>query len=437
MLLGVSTVYSCLEAGFLLGISRRPRAAHHFLLYVLLLYGCTLAGNRLSHLLELPLILYPLASYSFVFIPRLLFARVATHLRWGESFAAAMILISVKIIIDAIYPLILFSFGHLTHWLSGLRPPFLPSLLFAGVVQVLCCALLLALVYRYFWQEATDDPVSGQLYVILIPCALLIFALDTSMNVQIVEIAEWSVTATATSDDGFSLRALLAVVLSISVLFATLASFKRLRESVRSRQTATALAREVDVQRRYVAEARARYDSYRAFRHDLKNHLLTLSGLLSRGAPTEALSYLQRIDEATGEIAFPIDSGNASVDALLSQKLHSARSRGITVSAEIALRGVTGVSDFDLCVVLANIVDNAMEANIAPQTKRSFIDLAVSAMVGFLVIRVRNGCPEGRIIIEGQGLRNVRAVAEKYTGTLEVSVSAGVATTAVLLCLKV
>ena len=430
-----STICVCLEAAFLLGISRRPRSVCLFLIYVLLLYGCILAVNRLSHLLQLPLLLYPLVGYASAFLPRLLFARLVLDRGRGESCAAAMILISVKIIVDALHPFTLFSFGHLVHWLSGSRPPVMPVLLFAAACQVFCCALLLILIYRYFWPDMSDS-VSGQLYVILIPCALLVFALETSMNVQIVEAGRWGVTAAASASDGYSLRTLLAVVLSVAVLFVTLASFRRLCESVSRERSAAALACAVGVQRRYVAEARERYDSYRAFRHDLQNHLLILSGLLSSGEPAEAQAYLRHMGEIAGAIAFPVDSGNATVDALLSQKLHAARSRGIAVSANLALQSVSGVSDFDLCVVLANVLDNAVEACAGEEAEGRFVELLAAARGSFLVVRVRNGCPQGRVLVEGQGLRNVRAVAEQYAGTLEVDVSDGVATTAVLLCLE-
>ena len=428
-----STASVCVEANFLVGLSGRARRPFYFVCYVTTLYSGLLLANRLSFEVALSPLLHQLLTYATIFLARALFAHFALGLRRSDACSGAMVLLSVKIIVDALYPFLLVSLTILLRSILGGRPSILPSLLLAGLAQVASCALLLEIIRRRFWPRSTE-PSSAYLGIVLIPCTLLVFTLEMSMNVHITEVGRWGVTVLGNSDDGFSARTLAALSLSLAVLFVTLYAYRRLCESIRGEREAAALAQEVGAQKRYVAEARERYESYRSFRHDLKNHVLTLSGLLAGGKTEEALTYLGRMGDIADAFTFPVDSGNPAVDALLSQKLQAARGRKIVVSADVALRGVSGVSDFDLCVVLSNIVDNAVEACVHENTAVRFLDVAVSARGGFLVLKVRNGCPADRCIVEGQGLRNVRMVAEKYAGTMEVGAEAGIATTAVLIC---
>ena len=428
-----ATISACVEANFLLRLTGRVRRPFHFICYVAVLYGSLLLANRLSFELTFSPAAHQLLSYVVAFLARALFAHFALGLRRSDAYSGAIVLLSVKMIVDALYPFSLLSFITLLRTIVVGRPPILPPLLAAGFVQVAFNALLLEIIRRRFWPKSVG-PSSSYLAIVLIPCTLLVFTLEMSMNVRITEVGRWGVTVLANSDDGSSARTMAALLLSLSALFVTLYSYRRLCESIRGEREAAALAQEVGAQKRYVAEARERYESYRSFRHDLKNHVLTLSGLLTGGEAEEALAYLERMGNIADAFTFPVDSGSSAIDALLSQKLQAAIGRGIAVSADVALRGVSGVSDFDLCVVFSNIVDNAVEACVHEDTAVRFLDVSASVRGGFLVVKVRNGCPSNRGIVEGQGLRNVRMVAEKYAGTIKVGVENGIATTAVLIC---
>lgn len=105
------------------------------------------------------------------------------------------------------------------------------------------------------------------------------------------------------------------------------------------------------------------YTKMRMWRHDYRNHLQTLKALAANGDLAGIRDYLDKLDDELIVLDSPIKSGNAMADAILSSKMSLAQSRGIAVRVDVHIPVKLRISELDLCCVLGNLFDNAIEAN--------------------------------------------------------------------------
>lgn len=210
---------------------------------------------------------------------------------------------------------------------------------------------------------------------------------------------------------------LLLQALGLGALLCTLYAYQRLRRSLRAQAAAESLSQMAQAQKTYIAEAQMRYEQTKAFRHDINNHLSILNGLLSSGKLEESRAYLQKLETASGALSFPCQTGHPVVDILLGEKLRAAKAGGIPAEVSLLLPRPCGVDEFDLCVIFANALDNALAACREAEGGKS-IRVRGERQGDFYMLAFENTCPEGPLPPEGTGLSNIRAAAEKYHGTV-------------------
>lgn len=209
--------------------------------------------------------------------------------------------------------------------------------------------------------------------------------------------------------------------LGLGALFCTLYAYRRICRGLRTQAAFRSLAQAARAQKTYVAEAKARYRQTRAFRHDIKNHLSVLSGLLANGKPDEASLYLQSLNIASDSLSFPYQTGNSAADILLGEKLALAEADGIAAEVSLTLPDTLKIDDFDLCVIFANALDNAVTACKSFDGEKS-IHVFGGRQGDFYMLEFKNTCPENSFpdgpAPAGVGLSNIRTVAEKYHGAM-------------------
>lgn len=191
-----------------------------------------------------------------------------------------------------------------------------------------------------------------------------------------------------------------------------------------------------------------RYQSeIRTFRHDIKNKLLSVSGLLADGQTQSAIDAIKGevdfLDEANNGV---INSGNPAVDAVLQSKLAIAESKGITLDYSVKISDKITVDLLELGVLIGNALDNAIEAtedlgNSAEKT----IFASIITMGGRIVVSVENpveaqvdtkhiGTAKADKINHGYGLKSIKTIAQKYDGDVFVSCEGNIFTTSINIC---
>lgn len=203
--------------------------------------------------------------------------------------------------------------------------------------------------------------------------------------------------------------------LGLGSLFGTLYAYRKLCHSFQAQAQLHALTQAAYAQKIYITEAQIRYEQTRAFRHDITNHLSVLDGLLHSGRLDEGNAYLQKLKAASASLSFPYQTGNPVVDILLREKLGLAEE--ITAEISLLFPKPFRIDDFDLCVIFANALDNAIRACQSTDGTRS-IRIRGECQGDFYMLEFENTCSEGPLPPEGTGLSNIRSAAEKYGGVI-------------------
>lgn len=187
------------------------------------------------------------------------------------------------------------------------------------------------------------------------------------------------------------------------------------------------------------------YNQMRGWRHDYHNHLQVMKAHMALGKTEELNNYLNELDSDLTSVDTIIKSGNIMLDAILNSKLSLAAAKKIAVNAKAAAPESVGVSDIDLCVVVGNLLDNAMEACIKLDDENArFIRVYIGIFKGQFYISVSNSAGNevkklgGRYQTtkgdsHGFGLMRVDRVVHKYNGYINRQNEDGVFATEVML----
>ena len=170
----------------------------------------------------------------------------------------------------------------------------------------------------------------------------------------------------------------------------------------------------------------------RAQRHDFRNHLQVIGGLLEMGESDEAAKYIDRVYGSVGALSAQLRTASPAVNALLRVKTAEAQKRGVAMDVIVrsAWEGLPA-QGWEMCRVLGNLIDNAMDA--LKDTPSPRVTVALGEELRALILSVENNGPEIPMEIRekifqpgfttkggerGQGLAIVREIIAGYGGEL-------------------
>lgn len=183
--------------------------------------------------------------------------------------------------------------------------------------------------------------------------------------------------------------------------------------------------------------------------HDMENHLQTIYHLAEEGKTEEIRQYISRISKPMEQLSGILWTGVGIVDAVLNTKKQLAMEKGYAMDINAQLPANTGISEDDLCTVLTNLLDNAVESLDREMENRAsasrnlpddtpVIRVSLRSIHHFLIISVSNPFqeqpPKGQHIFptskkdkmrHGWGLKSVRQAVQKYNGSLSLEVLDG------------
>ena len=170
----------------------------------------------------------------------------------------------------------------------------------------------------------------------------------------------------------------------------------------------------------------------RAQRHDFRNHLQVIGGLLEMGESDEAAKYIDRVYGSVGALSAQLRTASPAVNALLRVKTAEAQKRGVAMDVIVhsAWEGLPA-QGWEMCRVLGNLIDNAMDA--LKDTPSPRVTVTLGEELRALIFSVENNGPEIPMEIRekifqpgfttkggerGQGLAIVREIIAGYGGEL-------------------
>jgi Signal transduction histidine kinase regulating citrate/malate metabolism len=113
------------------------------------------------------------------------------------------------------------------------------------------------------------------------------------------------------------------------------------------------------------------YKQIRGWRHDYRNHIQVMKTYAVSGDLGAVIGYLAELETDLSTIDTVIKTGNKMTDAILNSKISLANSRNVPVDIDADISVALTVSELDLCIIIGNLFDNAIDANLAlPENKR-------------------------------------------------------------------
>ena len=197
-----------------------------------------------------------------------------------------------------------------------------------------------------------------------------------------------------------------------------------------------------DLIEKHFEEVQSIDDKMRGGRHDYHNHIQALLALV--GDDERTRDYLWKLNKDLTEVDTVVKTGNVTVDAILNSKLTLIKSKDIPVDAVAKVPDDLKISEIDLCAIIGNLLDNAIEAVLPLPPEARFIRIYIGMLKSQLYISVTNStASEPRKIGEkyvstkgegrGVGLMRVDSIARRNGGTVNRQNESGVFATEVLL----
>ena len=106
------------------------------------------------------------------------------------------------------------------------------------------------------------------------------------------------------------------------------------------------------------------YRQIRGWRHDYRNHIQTMKAYAANGDLDAIKNYLDLLDEDLTTVDTVVKTGNPMTDAILNSKISLAKAREIEVVADAHIPVKLKSSEIDLCCIIGNLFDNAIEASM-------------------------------------------------------------------------
>ncbi len=180
-------------------------------------------------------------------------------------------------------------------------------------------------------------------------------------------------------------------------------------------------------------------------RHDYRGHIQTMKAFAAQGDLEAIKKYLDMLDTDLNTVDTVIKTGNSMADAILNSKISLAKSKNIPVQADAHIPVKLKMSELDLCVILGNLFDNAIEASLALPEEKRLIRVYMDMKGTQLYISFTNFTADGKRKKfsgrfqttkgegHGFGLVCIDAIVERLDGYLSRNSEDGAFTTEILI----
>lgn len=201
-----------------------------------------------------------------------------------------------------------------------------------------------------------------------------------------------------------------------------------------------------DLIEKQVREIQNMYRQVRGWRHDYRNHINNMKIQLSQENYDGLSDYLNELADDLDTVDTVIKTGNVMADAILNSKLTVAEKMNVQLNVKANVPEALPMSDVELCSVLGNMLDNAVEAcGTLPEEER-FMRVYIGKLKGQLYLSVQNSASKVRkekgsylSTKEGEhgfGLFRIDRVAKKYGGYVNRQNEEGIFATEIMIPLQ-
>ncbi len=308
----------------------------------------------------------------------------------------------------------------------------------ASLLFNICCLVMLYLcrkriIFRNFQSSVELMPTS--IYVLIL---IIFFFTGLLLSLQNVR-TDFYETKQVLSQLLFLLIIPAFLIIIVFLLINSIS--RRYHENISS-----VLESQVRRQIKHYDEAERLNSDLRAFKHDYDNHISCLKFAIETQGSEAALEYINNLNYAYKETQKKFDTGNYIADALFNEKNSICEKAGISFE-HTGVIPATCINDVDLCILLFNLLDNAIEACKRIENGERIIRASTNYKNDLFNIKISNTVNEPVKIYNnyiastkdnksnhGFGLMNIHRIVNKYDGKIKMDCEDGFFTSNIILC---
>ena len=243
---------------------------------------------------------------------------------------------------------------------------------------------------------------------------------------------DFYIRAAGKSIESYEVLALLYYAVSVAAVVVVVMLYQSIWANQREKLQNELLAAQMGSIQQHIRQVEYLYQDIRSIKHDMANHLLTLERLYAGNKAAEAKAYSAELSAAFSEAAGELRTGNPVTDVILQEQKNEAQNRNLEFHSAFQYPSGTTVNAFDVSIILNNALQNAVEYAV------QYVDIRAYRKNNAYIIEVKNDFAESlkwdtesglpatskqREDGHGYGLSNIRRVAGKYAGDLDITIS--------------
>ncbi|MCR4839493.1 MAG: GHKL domain-containing protein [Eubacterium sp.] len=172
------------------------------------------------------------------------------------------------------------------------------------------------------------------------------------------------------------------------------------------------------------------YRQSRSFLHDIRKHFFTMQEYLHEGRTSELSEYIERSFGDLQQIYARYNTGNLVIDSFITNYSTIAEQHNVRFEAILHVDPKRiPMENYDLCVVLGNLLDNAIKAStITPNAERFIMISIETTKDDFFLIQQNNSMDASQLLSKKQneldhgfGLKNIARTLDRYHGLMNYS----------------
>ncbi|MCH5249232.1 MAG: GHKL domain-containing protein [Lachnospiraceae bacterium] len=350
------------------------------------------------------------------------FAITYFSLRW---FTAAM----ADILYDYLYKIV-----ENTAWYKGNPPMYMQFMVYVGgcafylimvfmITYAAICFIIKSYVYKY------EQMSKRELFMLVIPPLLGVVGYKIIRYYRVFYILE-----SRKLPQIYDLLLFVYCSVAVTVVVILIILYQNIKAEQEEKLANQMLSTQIDDLKRHIGQVENLYKDIRGMKHDMTNHILTLERLYTGNGAAQAQEYANELKAVLLNVAVDgIKSGNPITDTILQEWKTDAEKRNIRFDSDFHFPTDSNINAFDISVILNNALQNAVEntegekdAYIGVKSYRrdnAYMIEISNSFEGTLRWDVECGLPitsKSKIEGHGYGLHNIRNVARKYFGDIDI-----------------
>lgn len=295
---------------------------------------------------------------------------------------------------------------------------------FLNIVLNLAVRAMMLLIILYIKNKNKYENI--QTFTVIIPTHIyVLILLSLSISDWLIQTANFS-----TSNTGGQIQIIRILALSIAICTAIIIMsllFNVISKKYQSDINNT-LKKQIESQLYHYKQLEEINSEIRSFKHDYINHIKCISSMLSKKEYDDLFKYLNRLSASFPSPSFLFETGNYIADAILSEKqVNSPDNISIEFDGVIP----SNIDNTDLCIILSNALDNAVEASCLCDGDK-IINVYGAFVHGYFLLKIKNPTVNTNVnsrmattkadrLNHGFGLANIKRTVNKYSGHISIN----------------